>query len=106
MKHDVKFWWLQSVTAFLSIPLFLYFLICIFSDFSDIDTVDFIGNHIFLLSVLFSISLYHGTLGVQVILEDYISPIVLRRVCIAGLYTLSALTGLALFFIIVAILNQ
>jgi succinate dehydrogenase / fumarate reductase membrane anchor subunit len=104
MKHDVKFWWLQSLTAFSLIPVFLFLLVYLFIDFNNFNTIEFISSHIFSLSIFFLMSLYHGTLGIQVILEDYISCITLRNICITTLYAFSILTTLALFFIVIAIL--
>ena len=75
-KTGVDHWWWQRLTATALIPLSLWFVYSLLSlDFSDEIVVRSWLAHprtaILLMAFLVS-SFYHGLLGVQVIIEDYI----------------------------------
>ena len=117
MKHDVRFWWIQKVTSICMIPVTLYLLL--FSFFC-VDIVplyelgavpgmnspsvafmtELISKNPFLIILFMLFSLYHGALGMQVVMEDYISCVILRNILITVLYVVSGLTALAGLFIV------
>jgi len=75
-KHGFGHWWMQRLTAVLMIPLGIWFVYSLMS--MDNITADslivWLHNPVpALLMALWTITVvYHGTLGLQVIIEDYI----------------------------------
>ncbi|MFK8011323.1 MAG: succinate dehydrogenase, hydrophobic membrane anchor protein [Marinicellaceae bacterium] len=76
-KHGFSHWWMQRLTAVFMIPLGLWFVYSLMS--METITVDalimWLGNPIpALLMTLWTITVvYHASLGLQVIIEDYIN---------------------------------
>ena len=71
-----KHWWSQRVSGIALIPLTLWFLMSIINIFNaDLaafkDWINYKANAA-LLSLLITFMFYHGFLGLQVIIEDYI----------------------------------
>jgi succinate dehydrogenase / fumarate reductase membrane anchor subunit len=75
-KEGVEHWWLQRITAVALVPLSLWFVIAIIRLVgADIDSVrDWVGNPLpaILLVLLLFATFYHASLGLQVVIEDYI----------------------------------
>jgi succinate dehydrogenase / fumarate reductase, membrane anchor subunit len=75
-KSGTGHWWHQRITSALLVPLGVWL---IFSFISQVPH-DYHGallwvrqpSHLILLALTILITLYHGTLGLQVIIEDYI----------------------------------
>src|SRR5271167_2499811 len=94
-KEGVEHWWLQRVTAVALVPLTLWFVIAIIRLVgADVDTVrDWVGNPLpaILLVLLLIATFYHASLGLQVVIEDYIHGefarlglvIIVRLACVA-----------------------
>ena len=94
-KEGVEHWWLQRVTAVALVPLSLWFVIAIIRLVgADVDTVgDWVGRPLpaILLVLLLIASFYHASLGLQVVIEDYVHAelaklglvITVRLVCFA-----------------------
>ena len=94
-KEGVEHWWLQRVTAVALVPLTLWFVIAVVRLSSgDIDTVrDWVGRPLpaILLVLLLIATFWHASLGVQVVIEDYVHTdlaklgllIVMRLACFA-----------------------
>ena len=77
-KDGTHHWWLQRVTAVILIPLTLWFVISLLS-ISHADYAAFqqwLSNPIRagLMATLLVAPLYHASLGMQVIYEDYVRP--------------------------------
>jgi succinate dehydrogenase / fumarate reductase, membrane anchor subunit len=75
-KEGVEHWWLQRITAVALVPLSLWFVIAIIRLVgADFDSVrDWVGNPLpaILLVLLLIATFYHASLGLQVVIEDYI----------------------------------
>jgi succinate dehydrogenase / fumarate reductase, membrane anchor subunit len=94
-KEGVEHWWLQRITAVALVPLSLWFVIAIIRlAGADFDSVrDWIGNPLpaILLVLLLIATFYHVSLGLQVVIEDYIHAeltkiglvIIVRLACFA-----------------------
>ena len=94
-KEGVEHWWLQRVTAVALVPLTLWFVISVVRlSSADIDTVrDWVGRPLpaILLVLLLIATFWHASLGVQVVIEDYVHTdlaklgllIVIRLACFA-----------------------
>ena len=94
-KEGVEHWWLQRITAVALAPLSLWFVIAIIRLVgADADSVrDWVGNPLpaILLVLLLIATFYHASLGLQVVIEDYIHAefaklglvIIVRLACFA-----------------------
>ena len=94
-KEGVEHWWLQRITAVALVPLCLWFVIAIIRLVgADVDSVrDWVGNPLpaILLVLLLIATFYHASLGLQVVIEDYIHAefaklglvIIVRLACFA-----------------------
>ena len=76
-KEGVDHWWLQRLTAAAQVPLVLWFIISLASmaGASHDEVVAWLSHPVVtVLTVLLVFSLYyHAKLGLQVVIEDYIS---------------------------------
>jgi succinate dehydrogenase / fumarate reductase membrane anchor subunit len=94
-KEGVEHWLVQRITAVALVPLALWFVIALIRLVgADLDTVqDWVGQPlpaIFLVLLLIA-TFYHASLGLQVVIEDYVHPelarlglvIIARLACIA-----------------------
>ncbi len=75
-KSGVRHWWLQRVTAVALIPLTIWFLWLlaelVHADFPAVLAAIAQPVHAFFLIVLAVCLFWHGALGLQVIIEDYV----------------------------------
>lgn len=81
-KEGVDHWWAQRLTAIALVPLVLWFVIAIIA-LTGADRavfVDWIRHPVpaVLLILLLMATFYHGALGLQVVIEDYVENEVLR----------------------------
>ncbi len=69
-------WWYQRISSVALIPLGLWLIICFFPLLrqSHENIISYLRHPFpaFLMSLWIGISIYHGYLGLQVIMEDYI----------------------------------
>ncbi|HKJ94309.1 MAG TPA: succinate dehydrogenase, hydrophobic membrane anchor protein [Gammaproteobacteria bacterium] len=74
--HGVGHWWAQRVTAIALVPLLLWFVVGVAAHSSAdyAQAVAWIGSPVNAVLMILSVAVafYHGSLGVQVILEDYV----------------------------------
>ena len=75
-KGGTNHWWAQRVTAIANLPLGLWLIICLISGVgSSYETVTvWLSNyfHATMMVLLIANMAYHFTLGLQVVIEDYI----------------------------------
>jgi succinate dehydrogenase / fumarate reductase membrane anchor subunit len=79
-KEGVEHWWVQRVTAL--VPLTLWFVIAVI-ELAGADralVVDWVRHPVpaVLLVLLLIATFYHGALGLQVVIEDYVENEALR----------------------------
>ena len=95
----ISHWKVQRISAIINIPLIIWFVISIISlrDYSFYENINWLKQPInCILIVLMLVSVfYHSSLGLQVVIEDYISDIKIRKFLI-----LSSKIGLFLLFAI------
>src|SRR5438034_9873215 len=94
-KEGVEHWWLQRVTAVALVPLTVWFVVAVVRlSGADIDAVrDWVGRPLpaILLVLLLIATFWHASLGLQVVIEDYVHTdlaklglvIVVRLACFA-----------------------
>jgi len=88
-------WWLQRLTALALIPLTLWFAYSVIvltgADYSD--AIAWLGRplHASFMLLFVLVAIYHGQLGVQVVLEDYVSNLCLRRAIVVAVKFVAAL---------------
>jgi succinate dehydrogenase / fumarate reductase membrane anchor subunit len=75
-REGVAHWWAQRLTAVLLIPLSIWFISCaaafVGADYADARVYLAQPLNAFLLMAFVLTLLYHGMLGLQVVIEDYI----------------------------------
>ena len=75
-KEGVEHWWLQRITAAALVPLSVWFVIAIIRLIgADIETVrDWVSAPMpaILLVLLLIATFWHASLGLQVVIEDYV----------------------------------
>lgn len=84
--HGTGHWWAQRMTAVALVPLMLWFVVGIASNAGagHAEATAWIGAPVnaVLLILLLSTAFYHGALGLQVIIEDYVADRAARTVAI------------------------
>ncbi|MBO0738973.1 MAG: succinate dehydrogenase, hydrophobic membrane anchor protein [Alphaproteobacteria bacterium] len=75
-KEGVEHWWVQRLTAVALVPLTLWFVIALVGSIgADLESVqNWIGRPLpaILLVLLLIATFYHMSLGLQVVVEDYV----------------------------------
>ena len=98
-KHGFGHWWMQRLSAVLMIPLGIWFVVSLMTmeSLSPDALMQWLHNPIpALLMALWTVTVvYHASLGLQVIIEDYVR-------CKAMALTLLILVKFAMFVMIVA----
>lgn len=74
--HGVGHWWAQRLTAVALVPLMLWFVVGVAAHSSAdyANAVAWIGAPVNAVLMILTVAMvfYHGALGIQVILEDYV----------------------------------
>jgi succinate dehydrogenase / fumarate reductase, membrane anchor subunit len=81
-KEGVQHWWAQRISAIALVPLVVWFVIAVIAHLGT-DRAAFIawvGHPLpaVLLVLLLIATFYHGALGLQVVIEDYVANEMLR----------------------------
>ena len=76
-KDGVHHWWLQRLTSLLLIPLAIWFMVSLVTTLNGANRVEvaaWLENPMVavMLAGLLVAGLWHGKLGIQVVIEDYI----------------------------------
>ena len=75
-KEGVQHWWAQRVSALALVPLALWFVVAVI-ELAGADRAQFVAwvgqpvPAVFLILLLIAV-FYHGALGLQVVIEDYV----------------------------------
>ena len=98
-KHGVHHWWVQRLTAVALVPLTLWLGIVVakFPGVRYEDAVQWLGqpwNSALLVAFLVA-TFYHATLGVQVIIEDYVHTPWLKTATLLGVKLILMFLALA-----------
>ena len=93
MNSVVKHWKIQRYSAIANLILALWLaigILCI-QGYSFLETIQWVKSPInsVLISLFFITSFMHMRLGLQVVIEDYISNILIRKRLIIGINSLS-----------------
>ena len=100
-NHGINHWKLQRLSAVVIIPLVFWFLISLLFSMSSsyLETIEWFMSPInsCLMIILFVGIFYHSAMGLQVVIEDYISNIKLRTIFLN--ISRSALLALAIISI-------
>jgi succinate dehydrogenase / fumarate reductase membrane anchor subunit len=105
-KDGTHHWWAQRLTALALIPLSIWVVYSILNlaDSSYVEFVSWLRNplHVTLLILMVAATFHHAQLGVQVVLEDYISNHAWRAGCVIAVkFTCAALAVLCIVSIII-----
>lgn len=74
-KSGSHHWWMQRISAVALIPLAIWFVVIVINTtVNDVSIVSILGSpmNTVLMILFFAATLYHGTLGLQVVIEDYV----------------------------------
>ena len=104
-NEGVNHWWSQRISGIALIPLIIWFLISahhIFgSDLGEFKVWLGANANPVLLSLLIYASLYHGQMGLQVVIEDYIHlPFLKYALILFSKFTAIVFGGYSIFVII------
>jgi len=106
-KTGTDHWWMQRVTALALIPLVIWFVVSmVIVTGADHETaLAFIGSPInaVLLTLLIIATFYHGQLGLQVVIEDYIHSKWLEVALILLVKGAAIFLGVASVYAVIAI---
>ena len=96
-RKGVSHWWMQRLTAMGMLPLVLYLVISLLtqvgSDYGQAAEWVSAPFNATTLLLLFGVGFYHASLGLQVVIEDYVSNENRRLLMLVGVKLL--MTGLA-----------
>ena len=86
LHSGISHWKVQRISAMINIPLIIWFVISIISlrDYSFNENINWLKQPIncILISLMLTSVFYHSSLGLQVVIEDYISDIKIRKLLI------------------------
>jgi succinate dehydrogenase / fumarate reductase membrane anchor subunit len=103
-KEGVEHWWHQRLTALALAPLTVWFCLAI-ARLPGIDYATLVAwiaapFNAVMLVVMIIASLYHGYLGVQVVMEDYVHPHWVRTTLIVASGFGAFLLAIAAIFVV------
>lgn len=98
-KHGTHHWWMQRVTSVALAPLMLWlaFSIASVASMSYLQAVAWVRTPSVTVLLLISLAVlfYHGALGLQVVVEDYVQDHALKVVSLVLLKFVTVLLALA-----------
>ncbi|MCU7611354.1 succinate dehydrogenase, hydrophobic membrane anchor protein [Anaplasma capra] len=99
--RSVHFWWMQRIAGLVMLPLPFFFVVLFRTlDLESVHTLRY-GFCASLFAVTFLVAaLYHGVLGVQVVLEDYVRSGILRASLVTFCKLFAVFTVLSVVFAI------
>ncbi len=106
-RDGTHHWWMQRLTAVALVPLTLWFAAGVIAhvgaELSDVQ--DWLGRPINAAAMILFVAaaFYHGQLGMQVVIEDYVHHEGLKVASIVVVKLLSALLGLTCLIAIIQV---
>jgi succinate dehydrogenase / fumarate reductase membrane anchor subunit len=97
-KNGSHHWWMQRVTALALIPLVIWLVYIVLSAVNnDANIVDYMVRpfNAVLMLIFLAASLYHGTLGIRVVIEDYVKCSCMKNFLIIGINFFVTITAVA-----------
>lgn len=97
-KSGLAHWWAQRVTAVALVPLVIWFVVNIIQAVGSEDHLLAFARTPFnaVVMVLFLVaSLYHASLGMQVVIEDYVHCHCVKIISIVGVQLLCLVSAIA-----------
>lgn len=105
--HGTAHWWSQRLSAVGMVPLMLWLVIGIAGNAggSYVETTAWIASPLnaVLLALVFGVLFYHASLGLQVVLEDYVSHRGVRLALVTAVRFLALLLAIAGIFAVLMI---
>jgi succinate dehydrogenase / fumarate reductase membrane anchor subunit len=106
-KEGVEHWWMQRITALALVPLILWFVIAVIGLVgADLETVqNWLSRPLpaILLILLLIATFYHMSLGLQVVVEDYVRAELAKLGMIAAIRLLCFAFAVAGIFAVLSI---
>ena len=103
-KEGVDHWWHQRLTALALIPLTIWFCLAVArlpgTDYVTLVAWIAVPFNAVLLVTLIIAGLYHGYLGVQVVMEDYVHPHWVRTTLVVTSGFAAFLLGIGAIFVV------
>ena len=107
-KTGVTHWWAQRVSAVALVPLTLWFVACLASQFgASYESVTAWLSSPFqasLMAIYLAAIFYHSQLGLQVIVEDYIHVETVKVIVLIALQLINILLAVSAIFSVIMIL--
>ena len=107
-KVGVAHWWAQRVSAVALVPLTLWFVACLASQFgADYASVtEWLSSPLqaSLLAIYLAAIFYHSQLGLQVVIEDYVHIESVKIAALIALQLTNILLAVAAIFSVIMIL--
>lgn len=98
-KGGTGHWWAQRVTALALVPLVIWFVMLVLRllSSSQVEVLRLIASPFNTVTLLLFIGvmLYHGYLGIQVIIEDYVHKECMKLALLVSIKFFTVVTGLA-----------
>ena len=105
--HGTSHWWMQRLSAVAMVPLMLWLVVGLATHTGGgyEGTVGWLGNPVnaVVLIVAFAVLFYHASLGLQVVLEDYVSHKGVRLALVTGVRFLAVLLAVSAIFALLTI---
>lgn len=105
--HGVGHWWMQRLSAVAMVPLMLWLVVGLATHTGGgyEGAVAWLGNPIntVVLVIAFGMLFYHASLGLQVVLEDYVSHTGTRLALVTTVRFLAALLAVSAIFALLKI---
>ncbi len=105
--HGTSHWWAQRVTAIAMVPLMLWLVVGIAANAggSYADTLAWLGSPVnaVVMVVMFGVLFYHAALGLQVVLEDYVSHKGVRLGLVLGVRFLAVVLAVSAILAVLSI---
>lgn len=102
--HGASHWLHQRITAVALVPLFIWFVVTVMrivqGDSTDLQMILTSPLNGILLVTMMLVTLYHGMIGMQVIIEDYVHHCCFKATLMLLMYFITGLTAVTGLYVI------